>query len=174
MIRRNKTQKMSLWAMAIVVCLFSYAVLVFAKVTIGAKVPEFTLKDTAGNEMSSKNLKGKVVVLIFEIQGTAEKVNKWDSDIKDKYKGKKEMVVASVANLKDLPPFIPEDMVKMKLKEEHKTDIFMDMGGKVADGIGVDGTKPSIVLIDRKLSVQGYYEDLTPEVYKAIDKSLKK
>jgi hypothetical protein len=50
-----------------------------AKVKVGSTAPEFTLESYFGDERIAKDLKGKVVVLIFASKGYEQTVDEWQA-----------------------------------------------------------------------------------------------
>ena len=165
--------KLIVFVLAAVMSFGTYSAVALADVTIGTKAPEFDLKDNADNELKSANVRGKVVVLVYATRGSAETVDAWHFSLKETHKENENVVIVSVANLIGVPSFITEEMMEMMLAKDHKTPVFMDWEGKLADALGVSSAKQGIVILDKRLIVKAYYDDLTPECTETISSLLK-
>ena len=106
---------------------------------IGDPAPKFTLKDADDKEHSLEKLLGKdeesrkIVILIMGDLKVRKDANKWAKELDKLYKEKKEEVaLLMVADLRDLPFFVTEGMVKWGTKREKlPVTIVLDWEGKI-------------------------------------------
>ena len=105
---------------------------------IGDPAPKFTLKDADDKEHSLEKLLGKdeesrkIIILIMGDRKVRKDANKWAKELDKLYKEKKEEIaLLMVADLRDLPFFVTEGMVKWGTKREKlPVTIVLDWEGK--------------------------------------------
>ncbi|MCU1290307.1 MAG: hypothetical protein JWN60_2536 [Acidobacteria bacterium] len=105
---------------------------------IGERIPEFSLKDLQGREITSADLQGKRTLVTFWSTtcpfcvGMLDDLREWDSE---RNPDDPELIVFSTGE--------PEDHEDLRLK----SPIILDEEFKIADKFGMSGT-PSAVLVD--------------------------
>ncbi len=143
---------------------------------IGSAMPNFTLKDSSGQEHSLASYKGKVVVLDFSSiecpysRGVDEALN----ELATTY-GPKGVVVLGVDSHKDVTP----DQIKQYLADKKLAySVVKDVKNAYADAAGASRTPEFFVLDkDQKLAYHGAFDDRkvpdkrgeTPYVKNAVD-----
>ncbi len=120
---------------------------------IGDPVPEFTLKDAYDKEHSFKLLlekeEIKVVVLFMGDRKIREDANKWARELHKIYGKRKDVVLVMLADLRDLPFFVTEGMVKWGTKREKlPVTILLDWEGKVNQKYKTQKKKTDLFIID--------------------------
>ncbi len=103
---------------------------------VGELAPEFTLKDAYDKEYSFKLLldeeETKITILLMGDRKVREDANKWAKELHKIYGKKKEVVMLMLADLRNLPFFVTEGMVKWGTKREKlPVTILLDWEGKV-------------------------------------------
>ena len=92
------------------------------KLKIGDPAPKFTLKDPDDKEYSLEKLlgkdeeHGKSVILIMGNRKVRKQANKWARTLYKVYEKREEVVLIMIADLRDLPFFATESMVKWGTK----------------------------------------------------------
>ena len=151
---------------------------------IGGPAPEFTLKDADDKEYSLKLLldkeRAKVIVLIMGDRKVRKQNDKWAIELDKIYRKKKEVVILMVADLRGLPFFVTEGMVKWGVKREKlPVPILLDWGGKVNGSYKTQKGKPNLFIInsDGKVSyhqVKPYSDELIKKVQAKVQDNLKR
>lgn len=147
---------------------------------IGDQVPKFTLKDADDNEYSfdkilSKDKKDlKLLVLIIGDSTTRQNGNQWAKELDKLYKGKKELAIFMIADLRNLPFFATESMVKWGTKKENlPITILLDWKGKVSEQYKTQRGKSNIYIIDLDRKVRFYFaEKCSPENIKLLNSKI--
>lgn len=152
---------------------FAFASFILAKdeegFKIGEPAPKFTLKDADDKEYSlekilieKKNL--KVILLIMGDHKVRKEGNKWAIELHKIYGKNEDIVMLMVADLRDLPFYVTEGMVKWGTKREKlPVTILLDWGGKVNEEYKAHRSKPNLFMIGKNGKVlfhqEGKYSD---------------
>ena len=122
---------------------------------IGDPAPKFILKDADDKEYSLERLLdkeksgAKVIVLIMGDRSVRKQANKWARELDRIYGKNKEVLLLMVADLRGLPFFVTEGMVKWGTKREKlPVPIVLDWGGKVNEMYKAQKGKPDLFIID--------------------------
>jgi len=152
---------------------------------VGDPAPEFTLKDADDKEYSLELLldkeKGsaKVIILIMGDRKARKQGDEWAIELDKIYGKKEEVAILMVADLRGLPFFVTEGMVKWGVKREKlPVPILLDWGGKVNQSYKTQKGKPDLFIVDSdgKISyhqVGKYSDKLIKEVRAKVEDSLK-
>ncbi|MDQ1316704.1 MAG: Redoxin protein [Candidatus Poribacteria bacterium] len=143
---------------------------------IGNQAPKFVLKDADNKEYSLDKIiskdKGDVQVLILLIgdQTTRKSGNKWAKELDKLYKGKKEISIFMIADLRGLPFYVTESMVKWGTKREKlPVPILLDWNGKINELYKTRKGEPNLYVIDREYKIRYYnFGQFTLENLKAL------
>jgi len=153
---------------------------------IGDPAPKFTLKDAYDKEHSLELILGKdeeskrAVILIMGDRKVREEANKWAKGLHKIYEKNQEVALLMVADLRDLPFFITEGMVKWGTKRENlPIPIVLDWGGKVNQLYKAKRSKPNLYIIDKEgrvafHQVGKHSEELAKKLQAKVQESLKK
>jgi peroxiredoxin len=149
---------------------------------IGDPAPKFTLKDADDKEYSLETLLDKetkkIIILIMGDRKARKQGDKWAIELDKIYGKKEEIVILMVADLRDLPFFVTEGMVKWGVKREKiPVPILLDWGGKVNELYKTQKGKPDLFIIDSDGTVSdhqvgAYSDELTKKVQDGIEKAL--
>lgn len=120
---------------------------------IGDPVPEFTLKDAYDKEHSFKLLlekeEVKVAVLFMGDRKIRADANKWAKELHKIYGKRKDVVLLMLADLRELPFFVTEGMVKWGTKREKlPVTILLDWEGKVNLKYKTQKEKTDLFIVD--------------------------
>ena len=152
---------------------------------VGDPAPRFTLKDANDKEYSLEMLldkdkgKAKAIILIMGDRKARKQGDKWAIELDKVYGKKEEIVILMVADLRGLPFFVTEGMVKWGVKREKiPVPILLDWGGKVNQMYNTQKGKPDLFIIDSngKISyhlVGTYSDKLVKEIKAKVQDSLK-
>jgi len=153
---------------------------------IGDPAPKFTLKDADDKEHSLEKLLHKdeesmrIVILIMGDRKVREDANKWAKKLDELYKEKKEEIaLLMLADLRDLPFFVTEGMVKWGTKREKlPVTIVLDWEGKINKLYKTQKGKPDIFIVnsDGKIAyhqVTKYTDDAVIKIQGKIQELLK-
>ena len=140
---------------------------------IGAEAPMFTLKDADDKEYSLESLLSaegvKGAVLMIGDRKVREDANKWARKLHEIYGENKQVVLLMIADLRDLPFFVTEGMVKWGTKREKlPVAILLDWEGKVTQMYKAQKKKPNLFILSSDGKVLHYQID------KYSDEKLKK
>ena len=121
---------------------------------IGDPVPEFTLKDANDKEYSFKLMlekeEVKVAVVFMGDRKVREDANKWARELHKIYGKRKDVVLVMLADLRDLPFFVTEGMVKWGTKREKlPVTILLDWEGKVNQKYKTQKKKTDLFIIGK-------------------------
>jgi peroxiredoxin len=153
---------------------------------IGDPAPKFTLKDADDKEYSLELIMGKdeenrkAVVLIMGNRKVREEANKWAKELHKIYEKNEGVALLMVADLRDLPFFVTEGMVKWGTKRENlPITIVLDWGGKVNESYKAKRSKPNLYIINRDGKVAFHQvgkhsEELIKKLQAKVQESLKK
>lgn len=154
---------------------------------IGDPAPKFTLKDADDKEHSLEKQFGKdeeskrVVILIMGDRKVRKDANKWAKELDKLYKEKKEEVaLLMVADLRDLPFFVTEGMVKWGTKREKlPVTIVLDWEGKINKLYKTQKRKTDIFIVntDGKIAyhqVTKHSEDAVKKLQEKVQDLLRK
>ena len=124
-----------------VILVLASSILVWGKedekrLKIGEPAPEFTLKDAYDKEHSFKLLldkeETKIAVLLMGDRKVRKDANKWARQLHKIYGKQNDVVLLMLADLRDLPFFATEGMIKWGTKREKlPVTILLDWEGKV-------------------------------------------
>lgn len=143
---------------------------------VGDKAPKFILKDADDKEYSlDQFLKRekdpiKVLILIIGDRSTRESGNKWASEFNKLYEKNKDIAMLMIADLRGLPFFVTEGLVKWGVKQEKTpVTILLDWDGKVNQLYKTEKGKSNIVIINSKGIISMYHkENYSDEAFKKV------
>ena len=143
------------------------------RLKIGEPAPMFTLKDADDNEYSLKPLLSKEgvkgAILMIGDRKVRKDANKWARELHKIYGKNKQVTMLMIADLRDLPFFVTEGMVKWGTKREKlPVTILLDWGGKVTQMYKAQKKKPNLFILGSDGKVLYYQID------KYSDETLKK
>ena len=122
---------------------------------VGDQAPKFTLKDADDNEyilekiLSKEKKDMRILVLIIGDHTTRGNGNKWAKELDKLYKERKEIDIFMIADLRKLPFFVTEFMVKWGTKREGlPVTILLDWEGKVSEQYKTQRGESNIFIID--------------------------
>lgn len=151
---------------------------------LGEPVPSFVLKDADDNEYSLDKLikdeNKKVVILIIGDRTTRESGNKWGIELHKIYGNQKDITILMIADLRGLPFFATEAVVKWGVKREKlPIKILLDWDGKVSQSYKTKRGESNIFVInkDKKLVhvCQGVFtEEKSKALKEKVDSMIKK
>jgi len=131
---------------------------------IGDPAPEFILKDADDKEYSLKLLiekdkeLGKAVILMMGDRKVQKEANKWATELDKIYGKKKEVVLLMIADLRGLPFFVTEGMVKWGTKREKlPVPIVLDWKGKISKMYYKQKGKVDIFVVDGEGKIAYHY-----------------
>jgi peroxiredoxin len=155
------------------------------KLKIGDPAPKFILKDADDKEYSLELLldkekgKAKVIILIMGDRKARKQGDEWAIELDKIYGKKEEVAILMVADLRGLPFFVTEGMVKWGVKREKiPVPILLDWDGKVNKMYKAQKGKPDLFIVnsDGKVSyhhVAPYSDELVKKVKAKVEDSLK-
>jgi hypothetical protein len=127
------------------------------------QVAKFVLKDADDKEFSLDKIinkdKGEVQILILVIgdQTTRKNGNKWAKELDKIYKDKKEIAIFMIADLRGLPFYVKESMVKWGTKREKlPVPILLDWNGKISELYKTKRGESNLFVIDREYKIRYY------------------
>lgn len=128
---------------------------------VGDPAPEFTLKDAYDKEYSFKALldrkETKIAVLLMGDRKVRKDANKWAIELHKIYGTRKDVVMLMLADLRDLPFFATEGMVKWGTKREKlPVTILLDWEGKVNQKYNTQKKKTDLFIVDSDSKVLYY------------------
>lgn len=148
-------KRMAIWLSIIVILASSTAVWgkEEERLKVGDPVPEFTLKDAYDKEHSFKLLldkeETKVAVLLMGDRKVRKDANKWARELHKIYGKREDVVLIMLADLRDLPFFATESMVKWGTKREKlPVTILLDWEGKVNKLYKTQKKRTDLFIID--------------------------
>jgi peroxiredoxin len=122
---------------------------------VGDQAPKYTLKDADDNEyilekiLSKEKKDMRILVLIIGDHTTRGNGNKWAKELDKLYKGRKGIDIFMIADLRKLPFFVTELMVKWGTKREGlPVTILLDWEGKVSAQYKTQKGESNIFIID--------------------------
>lgn len=131
---------------------------------IGNPAPEFILKDADDKEYNSKLLLGddegstKVMVLVMGDRKARKEANKWAIELNRIYGKKENVVLLMIADLRGLPFFVTEGMVKWGTKRENlPIAILLDWEGKISKMYKTQKGKVDLFAVDSDGKVAYHY-----------------
>ena len=143
------------------------------RLEIGAAAPMFILKDANDKEyslellLSKEGVKG--AVLMIGDRKVRKDANKWARELHKIYGKNKQVVMLMIADLRDLPFFATEGMVKWGTKREKlPVTILLDWDGKVTQMYKAQKKKPNLFILSRDGKLLHY------QIEKYSDENLKK
>ena len=94
-------------------------------------LPQFSLENVVGEDISLKDFAKKPVVILFSTQKFVSSLDEWYQTLSQKFSAN-EISVIPIAILNKLPSFVPSSAIKVRLKKETSAPILMDINGNVA------------------------------------------
>lgn len=143
---------------------------------VGDKAPKFLLKDADDKEFSLDQILRKekepikVLILIIGDRSTRESGNKWAAEFHKLYEKNKDIVILMIADLRGLPFFVTEGIVKWGVKHEKTpVTILLDWDGKVNQLYRTERGKSNIVIVNDKGLISLYYKgNYSEEAFKKV------
>lgn len=153
----------------LIICSFAFGI-----IEPGRRAPDFTLKDADDKSYILSEMRDKIVVLLIGTQKSRKEGDKWIFAIEEDYGQYKDIECYLIADLRGLPFFVTESMVKWGVRREDlpfKT--LLDWDGNTAQKYEVQRGLPNLFIIDKQgkiaYSYSGKYSD---EVYSKFKKKL--
>jgi len=156
------------------------------RLKIGDPAPKFTLKDADDKEHGLEKLlrkdeeSARIVILIMGDRKVRKDANQWAKKLHELYKEKKEEIaLLMLADLRDLPFFVTESMVKWGTKREKlPITIVLDWEGKINKLYKTQKGKSDIFIVnsDGKIAyhqVSKYKDDAVKKIQGRIQDLLK-
>jgi predicted transcriptional regulator len=150
--------------------------------------PKFALKDPDDNVYSLDSIIGKsktsaqALILIIGNRHTRENGNKWLKELDKLYHEQNNVEIFMVADLRGMPFFVTETLVKWGIKRERlPRPVLLDWEGKVNDLYKTDPGKSNMFLIDNTGKIKYIFvgkfnkdelETLNAKIQENIKKSL--
>ena len=142
---------------------------------IGARSPEFDLKDQFGKTWKLAELGGTVTILIVADPDSGRAMGPWMDALKGRCSGK-----TRILGLMDLHsvPGIGRGIARSRIRRETKDPLMLDFHGAVARSYGVSSKCPTVVVIDKTLVVRAavtaaYDQQSLQTITEAVDRALK-
>jgi len=150
-------------------------------IKIGDELPKFILKDADDNEYSLEKIIGKekkelkLLVLVIGDQTTRKNGNAWAKEFDKLYKDKKEIEILMIADLRGLPFFVTESMVKWGTKRENlPVPILLDWKGKISEKYKTKKGESNIFVVDKEGKIRHYlFGEYSPKKLKELQSKLK-
>ena len=153
---------------------------------VGDPAPEFALKDADDKEYSLKHSldkdkgKAKVIILIVGDRKSRKQGDEWAIELDKVYGKREEVAILMVADLRGLPFFVTEGMVKWGVKRDKiPVPILLDWGGKVSKLYKTQKGEPDLFVIDSEGKISNYHagpcsKELTKKIQVEVQASLNK
>lgn len=143
---------------------------------VGDEAPKFLLKDADDKEFSLDQILRKekepikLLILIIGDRSTRESGNKWAAEFHKLYEKNKDIVILMIADLRGLPFFVTEGIVKWGVKREKTpVTILLDWDGKVNQLYRTERGKSNIVIVNDKGLISLYYKgNYSEEAFKKV------
>ena len=150
-----------------VIVLFLIASLpVFAALKPGTQAPDFTLQDADDRSYTLSEMSDKIIILIFGTRDARKEGDKWMLAIDEDYGQFKEVNCYLIADLRGLPFFVTEGMVKFGVKREKiPFTTLLDWEGKIAQKYDTKKGLPNLFVIRQGKIVYGYSGKFSDESY---------
>ncbi|MEM8531126.1 MAG: redoxin domain-containing protein [Chloroflexota bacterium] len=116
-------------------------------ITVGSPLPEFALEDVHGDRLHSGDFTQQWIVLLFATQQSIKMIDEWYNTLVETFP-KEQVATLAIAILNQLPSFVPESAIKVRLKQKTKTPLLMDMKGNVAMRFGIVEDGAYIVVVE--------------------------
>lgn len=115
-------------------------------VSVGARAPDFDLKDQFGKSWSLSGLGGGVTVLTVADTDSGRAMGPWVDTLKSRYPNK-----VNILGMLDLHtvPGIGRGIARLRIKRETKDPMMLDFSGNTARTYGVSSKVPTVVVIDK-------------------------
>lgn len=140
----------------------------------GVQAPDFALKDADDNPYTLSEMRGKIVILLFGTRDARKEGDKVMLAIDRDYGRHEGINFFLIADLRGLPFFVTEGMVKWGVRREKiPFTTLLDWDGKVAQKYDATKGLPSSFIIDRQGKiVYGYSGKFSDESYSRFQKKL--
>lgn len=149
---------------------------------VGEPLPKFILKDPDDKEYSLEAIlnkdkdQKKAIILLLGDPKVRKEGNEWAKELHKIYGERKEIIIFVIADLRGLPFFATDSMVKWGSKrEELPVPILLDWKGKYSEKIRTYRSKPNIYIVNNEGKVAfhefgSYSEELVKKIQaKVID-----
>jgi len=141
---------------------------------VGARSPDFNLKDQFGKVWNLADMTGAVTILVAADPDSGRAMGPWVDALKSRYSGK-----ARILGLLDLHtvPGIGRGIAKSRIRRETKDPMMLDFGGVVSRAYGISSKCPTVVVIDKALIVRAVVtaacdKETLQTITSAVDKAL--
>lgn len=144
-------------------------------VQVGARAPDFSLKDQFGKDWSISGMSGKVTVLVAANPDSGRLMDPWVSGLKTRYDTKGVQVVG-LLDLRSVPG-IGRGIARSRIRRETKDPMILDFSGRVGRAYGVSSKYPVVVALDRAGIVRAvtgttYSQQAFSQITGAVDAAL--
>ena len=131
------------------------------KVSVGGKVPNFTLEGTDDKQHELEKMKGNVVVLVMGSRELEEEEDRWMVALFHAFKEEMEkeeggITLLKVADMRSVPRFMPKSVVRKLAKKFVRDEelpftnvMLFDWKQKVNKLLGADKDKVDIFVVDK-------------------------
>ncbi len=141
---------------------------------VGARAPDFNLKDQFGKQWKLGDLTGQVTVLVVADTESGRAMGPWVDALKAKYGDK-----VRILGLLDLHsvPGIGRGIARSRIRRETKDPMMLDFSGKIARAYGVSSKVAGVFVIDKTSIVRAavsaaYDQKGFATITSAVDKAL--
>lgn len=141
---------------------------------VGARAPDFNLKDQFGKPWKLNDLAGRVTVLVAADTDSGRAMGPWVDALKNRYAGK--VCILGLLDLHSVPG-IGRGIAKSRIRKETKDPMMLDFSGAIARAYGVSSKVPTVVVIDKGSVVRAvvsaaYDQKQCQTITSAVDKAL--
>jgi len=141
---------------------------------VGARAPDFDLKDQFGKQWKLDDLAGQVTVVVVADTDSGRTMGPWVDALKARYRNK-----VQILGLLDLHsvPGIGRGIARSRIRRETKDPMMLDFGGKIAHAYGVSSKVPAVIVVDKNSVVRAavstaYDQKSFDKITSAVDKAL--
>jgi len=155
----------------IIILIFLFTTIAFCEkleekehLKIGEQAPKFILKDADDKEHRFDKILAKdkgdaqILILVIGDPKTRKSGNSWAKELDKLYKEKKEISIYMIADLRGLPFFATESMVKWGTKREKlPVPILLDWDGKISELYKTQRGESNLFIIDKDGKIRHYF-----------------
>lgn len=160
----------------IIVLLLITCLPVFAALKPGVQSPDFRLQDAYDKSYTLREMRDKIVILLIGTRKAREEGDKWMLALNRDYGQYEGIKCYLIADLRGLPFFVTEGMVKWGVKrEEMPFTTLLDWDGKIAQKYNAKKDLPNLFIIDRQGKIVYSYSgtaEFSNETYSRFQEKL--